>query len=30
MIQLGNEGLVSHLRFTGIKRKDGTTVVPKE
>lgn len=29
MIQLGNEGLVSHLRFTGIKRKDGTTVVPK-
>ena len=29
MIQLGSEGLVSNLRFTGIKRKDGTTVVPK-
>ena len=29
MIQLGREGLVSNLRFTGIKRVDGTTVVPK-
>ena len=29
MIRLGVEGLVSNLRFTGIKRKDGTTVVPK-
>jgi len=29
MARLGAEGLVSNLRFTGIKRKDGTTVVPK-
>ena len=27
--RLGEEGLVSDLRFTGIKRKDGSTVVPK-
>ena len=29
MLQLGTEGLVSNLRFAGIKRKDGSTVVPK-
>lgn len=29
MIHLGAEGLASDIRFTGVKRKDGTSIVPK-